>query len=147
VASSSFHIKERAKDACSQDAKHVFHKERLEYQQAEYEARNVFDGCVKAYWQPKQAGNGGRDDGARSVSSNAVKWLNRPMLSERSYKFLVCAGRGFSTGEPIHDESNRSGVKRDQNPTPFHHLHLRCAGDQIPGNINYGHGGQRKPDP
>ena len=42
MASSSSQIKERAK-ACSQDAKHVFHKERLEYQQAEYEARNVLD--------------------------------------------------------------------------------------------------------
>ena len=76
---------------CQCAALHRFHEQRLEDEQAEGEAGEIFDDEVEPHRQAECRRDDGGENDARSIAGNAVDGRADALLPQRSGEILVLA--------------------------------------------------------
>jgi hypothetical protein len=125
---------------------HVAHKQRLKYEKAEAEAKQIFKYEIEPHGQRKRGGDRRRDDDASRVACQAVDGRAERLFPQGLDKHLMLVRPRLLAGEHVESCAHRSGVEGDQHPPIFHDREFRIPRERVPGHIGDGQPGQGEPD-
>ena len=116
-------------------AHHRFHEQRLEYEQAEREASQIFDDEIEPHRQAERRGDDGGEDDAGGVAGDAVNGRADALLPERPGECFVLAGTRLLVGKHIKQQTERTHIEGHQDETPLHHHRLGIVSVLVEADI------------